>query len=228
MRQAVFLILGQACANLLYFFQQCVDALVQHFEGNLIVAAFRNDDVGEFFARFDELLVHRLDRAEVLAHNGVERTPSLVYITEDSADDSHIRVRIDEHLNVKQISEFLTFKNQNTLYDDDLRRAHRNRFINSVMYGKIIHRPFDAFSLCKLFDMLNHQIRIERVWMVIVEMLPLFKRNIIVLLVIKIMADDCYFFAEFFFNSVYHRAFATARSARDSDYDYIVHHDYFS
>ena len=29
--------------------------------------------------------------------------------------------------------------------------------------------------------------------MVIVEMLPLFKRNIIVLLVIKIMADDCYF-----------------------------------
>ena len=114
MRQAAFLILGQACANLLYFFQQCVDALVQHFEGNLIVAAFRNDDVGEFFARFDELLVHRLDRAEVLAHNGVKRTPSFVYITEDSADDSHIRVRIDEHLNVKQISEFLTFKNQNT------------------------------------------------------------------------------------------------------------------
>lgn len=112
MRQAVFLILAQACANLLYFFQQCVDALVQHFEGNLIVAAFRNDDVGEFFARFDELLVHRLDRAEVLAHNGVKRTPSFVYITEDSADDSHIRVRIDEHLNVKQISEFLTFKNQ--------------------------------------------------------------------------------------------------------------------
>ena len=64
--------------------------------------------------------------------------------------------------------------------------------------------------------------------MVIVEMLPLFKRNIIVLLVIKIMADDCYFFAEFSFNSVYHRAFATARSARDSNYDYIVHHDYFS
>ena len=82
--------------------------------------------------------------------------------------------------------------------------------------------------MCKLFDMLNHQIRIERVWMVIVEMLPLFKRNIIVLLVIKIMADDCYFFAGFFFNSVYHRAFATARSARDSNYDYIVHHDYFS
>ena len=44
------------------------------------------------------------------------------------------------------------------------------------------------------------------------------------LLIIKIMTDDCDFLAEFFFNPVYHRALAAARAARNADNNYIVHH----
>ena len=99
---------------------------------------------------------------------------------------------------------------------------------STVMDRKIVDRPVDTLPHRQAAHMLDHQIRIKGIRMVIIQFFSFLKRDFIVLLVIKIMADDCYFFAEFFFNSVYHRAFATARSARDSNYDYIVHHDYFS
>ena len=58
--------------------EQRVNLLVEHIQRDLIIAALRNDDVGKFLARLHELLVHRLDRRQILRHDGLQRSAALV------------------------------------------------------------------------------------------------------------------------------------------------------
>ena len=121
-------------------FEQCGDLFVQHIQRHAIITALRNDEVGEFFTWFHELLVHRFYCCQILRHDRLQRPAALVDIADDTAYDAHIGIRIDKNLDVAEISELLVLEDQNALDDDDLGRLYQHRLIDAVMDRKIVDR----------------------------------------------------------------------------------------
>lgn len=54
------------------------DALDDHHEGDEIFAALRDDDIRVALGRLHKLLVHGLDRREILLHDGLQRPAALL------------------------------------------------------------------------------------------------------------------------------------------------------
>lgn len=200
-----------------------MNLLVEHIQRDLIIAALRNDDVGKFLARLHELLVHRLDRRQILRHDGLQRSAALVDVANDAADNAHIGVRIDENLDVAEVAQLLVLKDQDTLHDDDLGGLDPHRLIDPVMYRKIVDRSFDTLARRQTAYMLDHQIRIKRVRVVVIQLFSFLKRNVAMLLIIKIVAQHGDFIAEFLFDFLDQGAFAGACAACNPDDNDIFH-----
>ena len=81
-------------------------ALHYHFERDLIIATLRNDNVRIALARFHKLLVHGLDGGEILVHHAVKAAATVTHIAHDTAQDAHVRVGVDENLDIHKIAQF--------------------------------------------------------------------------------------------------------------------------
>ena len=68
------------------------NALHNHVQGHQVVAALQNDDVREALGGLNELLVHGLDRGEVLLHHRIQIPPPLLHVPEDAAENAHVRL----------------------------------------------------------------------------------------------------------------------------------------
>ena len=204
-------------------FEQCGDLFVQHIQRHAIITALRNDEVGEFFTWFHELLVHRFYCCQILRHDRLQRPAALVDIADDTAYDAHIGIRIDKNLDVAEISELLVLEDQNALDDDDLGRLYQHRLIDAVMDRKIVDRPVDTLPHRQAAHMLDHQIRIKGIRMVIIQFFSFLKRDFIVLLVIKIVAQHGDLIAEFVLDLLDQGTLAGTGSARDTDNNDVFH-----
>ena len=91
------------------------------------------------------------------------------------------------------------------------------------MNGKVIDGPVDGFPFLQLPDVLDHQVRIKRIGMIVVEFGPLLIIQRGMLLVVKIMAQDGDLFHKLVADLVDHGTLAASCAAGDADYDYITH-----
>ena len=167
--------------------------------------------------------MHRLDRRQILRHDGLQRSAALVDVANDAADYAHIGVRIDENLDIAEVAQLLVLKDQDTLHDDDLGGLNPHRLIDPVMYRKIVDQSFDTLARRQTAYMLDHQIRIKRVRVVVIQLFSFLKRDFIVLLIIKIVAQHGDFIAEFLFDFLDQGAFAGACAACNPDDNDIFH-----
>ena len=72
-----------------------LDAADQHAYGNGIETSLRDDYVGVFLRRLDELLVHGLDCRGILRDDRLHGAPPLAYVAQDAAGEADVGVRID-------------------------------------------------------------------------------------------------------------------------------------
>jgi len=64
------------------------------------MATFRNDNVRVPFRRLDKLHVHRPHRRHVLLDHRFNRAPALIQVASQTANETNIVRRVDEHLNI--------------------------------------------------------------------------------------------------------------------------------
>src|SRR6185503_12238776 len=85
--------------------QSALNLSDDHLDRDRVVPATRHDDVRVALAGLDELEVHRLHRRQVLLDYFVERSSSIVGVALDATNQANVRIRVDEHLDVAQLSQ---------------------------------------------------------------------------------------------------------------------------
>jgi len=86
-------------------FEECSDTSEDHFDGDAIVAASRNDDVGNPLRRLDELQVHRAHGLFVLIENGFHRATAFLHVASNAAHEAYVVRRIDVDFDVHDLDE---------------------------------------------------------------------------------------------------------------------------
>ena len=97
------------------------DPVEDHLKSDKVVSTAKNNNIRAAFARFNIFLMHGLHCRKVLFSNRFQRSAPALYVTENTADDSFIRVSIDKKLDVQQITDLFACEDQDSLYNDDLR-----------------------------------------------------------------------------------------------------------
>ena len=80
-------------------------------------------------------------------------------------------------------------EDEDTIEDEHLGRVYEYRLRESVVLGEGVDGALDTLPLLELEDMLDHQIRIEGVRVVVVELGALLEAEIIVRLVVEVVAE---------------------------------------
>ena len=55
-----------------------------HIKSNLVISAFRHDDIGAFLFRLDKPFVHRFDGRKVLQNDGIEAPASFLDVADNA------------------------------------------------------------------------------------------------------------------------------------------------
>ena len=186
--------------------------------------ALRDDDVRSALGGFHKLLVHGLDRGEVLVDHAVQTASAIPYIAHDTPQDAHIRIGVYKDFDIHLITEFLAGKNQNSLYQNDLRRADQSGLLQPVMDGVVIQRHLNGFSCFQRPQILQEQLRIKRIRVVVVDLCPFLKRCVMSGFIIIVIGYHADVTAETLHQSPRDGGFAAAGTAGDADDHDFMHH----
>ena len=160
--------------------------------------------------------MHGLDGREILRHNRLHGTTALLHIAQGAAQDAHIRVRLDENLDIQQVAQVGVLENQDALDDDHFRRAHLDGLVRAVVDAVVIDGAVDRLPGLELLQILDHQIRVERVGVVVILQAALLERAVLALIVV-VVVDDADIRAETLGKVLGERGLAAAGAAGDTD-----------
>ena len=138
------------------------DFCCQQIDGNLVFTAFGNNDIGISFGRLDKGFVHDPHSLHILTDDAFKRTSSFLHVTQQSADEADICIRINEHLDIEHLSEFLIFQNEQTFEDQYVARIACLSRSRSCMIDKIICRLLNRSALDQISDMADQKIVVSR------------------------------------------------------------------
>lgn len=170
--------------------------------------ALEHDDVGILAARLDKLLVHGLDRREVLCDDAFKRAAAV----------AHVRVGLDKNLDVKHLTQRGILKDENALDDDDLARQNEFGFLGALMVGVGVNGAMNGLAGFELLELFDHQIRFESVGVVVVLLAAFFEGKILVLIIAVVM-DDADIVTEMLLQMLGESRFAGAGAARNANED---------
>ena len=121
----------------------------------LVVATPRNDEVCKLLRGFDKLLMHGLEYLLIAVKHHIDGTSTLYHISADVADKAHVRVGINEYLQVHHVAQLLVVQGHNALQNDDGLRLYTHGFWQSVGDDIRIGRLFHGLSILEHLDMLS-------------------------------------------------------------------------
>ena len=78
----------------------CLHPLYHHVQRHLILSALGNNNVGVALGRLHKLLVHGLDRGEILGYNAVQTAAPVPHVPGDAPEYAHIGVGVHIDLDV--------------------------------------------------------------------------------------------------------------------------------
>ena len=187
--------------------------------------ALGDDDVGPALAGLDKLLVHGLDRAQILVDDALEAAAAVAHVAHDAAQDAHIRVGVDVELDVHLVAELAVFVDQDALDHDDPRRPDGDGLVRAVVDRVVIDRAGDGLALLEVLERLHQQVGVEGVGMVVVELGALLIGHVVVRLVVVVVVDDGYLAAEILDQPPGDGGLAAAGAAGNADdHDIAVAH----
>ena len=180
--------------------------------------ALEHDDVGILTAWLDKLLVHGLDRREVLRDDAFKRAAAVAHVAQGAAQNAHVRVGLDKDLDVKHLTQRGILKDENALDDDDLARQNEFGFLGALMVGVGVNGAMNGLAGFELLELFDHQIRFESVGVVVVLLAAFFEGKILVLIIAVVM-DDADIVAEMLLQMLGESRFAGAGAARNANED---------
>ena len=188
------------------------------FDGLLVVASLRNDEVGMAFGRLDELFVHRLQDVEITVEHHLGRSSSLDSIALDDADESLVRVGINEDFQVHEVAQLLLPQRHNTFDDDDFARLDVYRLWQSVADQVAVSGLLNALPLSQSLYLLGQKLPVEGVGMVEVDAFALLGRQMRRVVVVGILWNERYSVCgKRLENLLYDCCFARASASSDAD-----------
>ena len=173
-----------------YLRQPVLDSGHHHIDCDLVVAAFRDDDVGELFGWFDEDIVGGFYGFDVLVDDGIQCATPFLDIPADTADNPEIRVGVHENLDIHQIAQALILQDQNALQYDDVLGVHRLGGCYPCVDGEVVGGFFNGLLVEKAGDMRYQEIRIECEGVIVVGFDAFFKGKVGLVLVVGILLQD--------------------------------------
>ena len=151
--------------------------------------ALGNDDVGVLAARLDEGDVHGPHRAQVLADDRFQAALALLEVALQPADEAQVAVGVDEDLDVHQVAQGLLAEDQDALDDDDLGRLLEHALGQPGVGGEIVDRHLDGPAGDELAQVPDHQVGLQGVGVVEVDLGPLGERQVADVLVVSVVLD---------------------------------------
>ena len=177
----------------------------------------QHHDVRVLPGGFHILLVHGLDRGEVLGHHRLKGPAPLLHIPESAAEDADVGIGLHEDLDVEHIPQSGVLENQNALHDDDLVGIHRHCLVSAVVVHIGVHRALDGAACLQLFQMLDEQIRVEGAGVIVVYLGPFLIGLALLALIVAVVADDGDAVTEVFFQVPGQGGFAGTCAAGNAD-----------
>jgi uncharacterized protein len=138
-------------------------------ERDLVVSAFRNNQISDSFGGLDELEVHRPNRPVVLIPNRFEGAAPLLDVATNPPKNADVGVGIDEQLHVEEIAQRLLDEDEDALDDDDRCRLHFAGFFGTAVVFEIVDGDGDGLAGPQRYEVLDEQRRLERCRMVEVD-----------------------------------------------------------
>ena len=141
--------------------EQMFDARDDRVQRHLVLATLRDNEVGPALGGFDELLVHRPNGPEVLIDDGPESPSAALDIADEPTDESNIRRRVHEKLDIDSFAKLPVVEDEYPLDDDDLLRLDMLRIGLSGVRREVVHWNIDRLALTQLVEVTNEQLGLE-------------------------------------------------------------------
>ena len=132
-----------------------LDPAHDHIQRHQVLAALRHHQIGMLLAGLHKLLMHGLDRGQILFNDRFHGPAPLFHIPFDTAAQAYIGVSIHKDPDIHQIAQRLILKNQNTLHQDDPVGFDFGDCIAAVVAGIVIDRTVDGTALLQQLQMLD-------------------------------------------------------------------------
>ena len=181
--------------------EQSIDLHLDHIKRDVVHPAV-DHDIRAVFGGLHKDIVHRLDGCQILLGNSFHVPAALFHVTDHSPEDPLISVRVYIDLDIHQVLQARVIEHQDPFDKNDLCRIDLNRLVSPVVYRIVIDRTLNRFTVLEFLQMLYQEICLKRIRMVIVNQFSLFKRNIIVRLVIIVVIDHRHAIPECFLEPV--------------------------
>ena len=150
--------------------------------------AVRHNQVGVHLARLHVGVVHRLHCGQVLRDNGLEGAAAVDEITLNAAQDAAVCLHVDIHSEVHQVAQVLVGENEDALHQDDGAWLHvQHSVLPAQMRGEVVDGTFHRLARQQLLQVVHHQLRLERVRMIKIDLIPLPVREVWAMLVVVIV-----------------------------------------
>lgn len=166
--------------RLLDFRGQDVDAL-------FVLAAHRDDDVGEAFSGFDEALVHRLHIFLIMKDRLVEAASALVHITLDDSDEALVGAGIHIHLEVEDAGEGGIGEDEDAFHDEHLGGIDGDGLLPASAGDVGVGGHLHGAAVLEFFNVLNQEREFDGGGMVEIDGFALFLRQFTVVAVVGVL-----------------------------------------
>ena len=187
-------------------------------DGLLVGSALRDDEVGIAFGRLDELFVHGLQDVPIAVEHHLCGASALNRVALDDADQSFVRVGINEDFQVHEVAHLLLPERHNAFDDDDFAWLDVYRLGQSVADQVAVCGLLDALPLSQGLYLLGQELPVESVGMVEVDAFALLGCEVRRVVVVGILWNERYSVCgKRLENLLYDCCFARACASGDAD-----------
>ena len=135
------------------------------------------------------LFVHRLHRFKVLLVHAFDGAAAVAQIPLHAAQQAHVRVHLDVHLEIQQVAHFRVVEHVDALQQHHVRRLDQPAGIAAPVLGVVVFLGGDGLAAAQLHQILPQHVVLEDFRLVIVQMGALLERHVRVILVVGILLD---------------------------------------
>eukprot|EP00968_Pinguiococcus_pyrenoidosus_P017897 scaffold1806_cov240-Pinguiococcus_pyrenoidosus.AAC.38 len=152
-----------------------------------------DDDIRFPLRRLHKLNVHWSNGAQVLIHHPRDGALPLADVPEETPNEARVRICIYKDLDIEKLHKRHVRENENPLHQNDGPRRGvdgRSRPAPSRMRRKVVGRNVHFLPRQQRLDVLVHEVRVQRVWVVEVLKSPLLGGKVAQVLVVVVVADE--------------------------------------
>src|SRR5579883_3238053 len=114
------------------------DGGANQFDGDVVLAALRHDDVGVAFRRLDKGNVHRSDGGKILRDHTLHRPPTVAYIAQQPANEAQVSIGIHKDLDIEEVAQSRLHEEQDALDDQHRTRLNGDGLRRAGVSGEVV------------------------------------------------------------------------------------------